>query len=303
MPEVIARNCAVCQQPLEALMASLGMMSHPACSVADMPPEPVVTVENPFTGPNDSRLPEVSENLRAELITAVRMFEEFTPRTRQIMPGPSDLGTECDRRLSYKLAGIQGFNHGDPWAAFVGSAIHQRIGNVLTAYNRDNPGNAWLIEERVAVDPLISGSADLVRGTMVADIKSASVEVMKKLPDEGPRGSYLPQVHAYAKGLIARGMPIDTVAFVFVPRSGKLTDMYVWADTYRPDIVDKALARVYQLARNLDQMDILNHPERWEEVPATPDFMWCQYCPLFNRDWGANQPATDKGCAGWKIKK
>jgi hypothetical protein len=255
---------------------------------------------NPFTTPGDSPLGDLAADLKAEFTTMIRWHEEFTPRKMQQALGPSDLGIECDRRLAYKIAGVTGYNMGDPWAAFVGSSIHTRIEDVVKRYAKQN-GGTWLIEERVIVTPEIRGRADLVHDDMVIDIKSASPDVMKKLPDTGPRGSYLPQIHAYAKGLNAAGHKITKVAFIFVPRSGRLDDTFVWADTYRPEIVEAALRRVYRFARRLDEVDILNNPHLWQTVPATPDYLWCQYCPLFNKAWGADEPATDKGCAGYKM--
>lgn len=301
MPAAV--NCAVCGNPLDPILASIGMLSHPACSVTGVLGEQDnPTSVNPFTAPGDSPLMDLATDLKAEFTTMVRWYEEFTPRKMQMALGPSDLGTECDRRLAYKIAGVTGYNVGDPWAAFVGSAIHSRLEEVIRKYAKET-GGAWLIEERIVVDPLIRGRADLVHDDMVIDIKSASPDVMKKLPDTGPRGSYLPQIHAYAKGLNDAGRKITKVAFVFVPRSGRLDDMFVWADEYQPEIAEKALKRVYGFARRLEQIDILNNPHLWELVPAKPDFLWCQYCPLFNRAMGAKDPATDKGCAGYKMVK
>lgn len=286
-------------------MASLGVLSHPRCSVTGVPGEQDNEASvNPFTDPGDSPLPEAAADLKAEFMTMIRWHEEFSPRTMQIALGPSDLGTECIRRLAYKVAGIPGYHRGDPWAAFVGSSIHARVEDVIRRYTKEFelPGD-WLIEGRVQVTPEIAGKADLVHEDMVIDIKSASPDVMKKLPKEGPREGYKVQVNAYAYGLNQAGRDIKKVAFIFVPRSGRLDDTYVWVDEYRPEIVKKALDNVYQIADNLWEMDILNHPEKWNMVPANPDFMWCQYCPLFNKAMDATDPATDKGCPGWKMAK
>jgi hypothetical protein len=298
-----AALCAVCGKPLEAIMASLGMLSHPSCSVTGVEKERDNPASvNPFTAPGDSPDPDLAADLKAELMTMVRMYEEFQPRKMQLALGPSDLGVECDRRLAYKIAGVTGYNTGDPWAAFVGSSIHTRLEHVIKKYAERTQGD-WLIEQMIQVTPEIRGKADLIHGELVIDIKSASPDVMKKLPDTGPRASYLPQIHSYAYGLNASGHKITKVAFAFVPRSGRLDDMYVWADKYRPEIAEKALARVYRFARRLEQLDILNNPDLWETVPPNPDYLWCQYCPLFNKGMGANDPASDKGCAGYKMQK
>lgn len=293
--------CVVCRDPLDEAMTNLGMLSHPRCSVTGMAAEQEYPASvNPFTTPGDSPLGELAADLKAEMMTMVRMYEEFTPRKMQQALGPSDLGIECDRRLAYKIAGITGHNMGDPWAAFVGSSIHTRLETVVKKY-AERTGGIWLIEQRIVVTDLIRGRADLVHDGMVIDIKSASPDVMKKLPETGPRPSYLPQIHSYAKGLNDSGTKIDKVAFVFVPRNGRLDDIYTWVDEYRPDIAEKAIKRVYRFAERLEQLDILNNPDLWETVPATPDFLYCQYCAQFNRAWGPEDPATDKGCAGYKM--
>lgn len=301
MPQAVI--CSACNQPVDEVMASLGMLSHPACIVTGVPGEQDNSASvNPFMDPGDSPLLDLAADLKAEFTTMIRWHEEFTPRSQQVSLGPSDLGTECDRKLAYKIAGVKGYNMGDPWAAFVGSSIHSRVEDVIRKYAKEH-GGVWLIEERVVVDPLISGRADLVHDDMVIDIKSASPDVIKKLPTTGPRQSYLAQIHGYAKGLNDAGRNITKVAFVFVPRSGRLDDFYVWADEYRPEIAEQAIRRVYRFAKRLGELDILNNPHLWETVPAKPDFLWCQYCPLFNRAFDATDPATDKGCAGYKMNR
>lgn len=284
-------------------MASLGALSHPRCSVTGMTGEQDIPASvNPFAAPGDSPLSNLAADVKAEFTTMIRLYEEFMPRKMQLALGPSDLGIECDRRLAYKIAGVTGYNMGDPWAAFVGSSIHTRLETVVRKY-AERTGGTWLIEQKIAVTPDISGRADLIHDDMVIDIKSASPDVMKKLPDTGPRASYLPQIHSYAYGLNRAGHKITKVAFIFVPRSGRLDDMYVWADDYRPEIAEQALRRVYRFAHRLDELDIINNPHLWDTVPANPDYLWCQYCPLFNRAWGAGDPATDKGCAGYKMQR
>lgn len=309
MPDVIVRTCPVCQEQLEPIMASLGMMSHPGCSVEGLPEEQhnpaSINQVNPF---DDSAtrngyipLPELAQDLQAEFTTMIRWHEEFTPRSQQLSLGPSDLGTECDRELAYKIAGIRGYNHGDPWPGFVGSSIHARLGDVIRAYAKEH-GGAWLIENRVVVDPLISGHADIVRSPLVVDFKSGGKDVIDRARKEGPSHKYLVQIHSYAKGLIDAGHPITQVALVYLPRAGWLRDMYVWAAPYDPKVPIAALTRAYGIARHLKESDIRNNPDLWETIVPTPGF-GCTWCGLFNKEMGPDEPATDKGCAGWNIKR
>ena len=303
MPQVIERPCATCGQLLEPVMASLGMMSHPSCSVHDVTDvQEEVPVGQPMFDtiegkPKGVPLPDVAADLAAELITMVRWNEEFSPRAQQVSLGPSDLGHECDRALAYKVAGIRGPNMGDPWPAFVGSAIHERLEGVIRKYCNEF-GGTWLIEGRVVVDPLISGRADLVRGPDVVDIKSAGKDMMDKVRKQGPPDRYLTQINAYAYGLIRAGHRIERVSLAFFPRSGWLNDLFVWTAPYDEAIAVAGLKRPYELAQKIQELDILNNPHRWEQIPATPGF-GCQWCSLFNKHKKAEDGADDKSCPGW----
>ena len=304
MPDAIERMCAGCGEPLEPIMVSLGLMSHPGCSVDDV----VETQTVPTSGFDDSAvrtgyvpLPDLADDLAAELSTMIRWHDENQPRSQQISLGPSDLGIECQRQLGYKIAGIRGFNHGDPLPGFVGSSLHARLEDVIKAYAKDY-GERWMIERRVHVTPLISGSADLVRPPLVLDIKSAGKDVIDKARKEGPSAKYLTQINLYAYGLNREGIKIDQVALAFVPRAGWLKDVYVWAAPYDEKIARKALERLHIITESLRAMNIMDNPARWEQVPATPGF-GCQWCSHFNKEMGPNEPATDKMCAGWNIKR
>jgi hypothetical protein len=306
MPPALKINCRVCDRPLDPLMASLAILSHPACNVPG-----VEVVELPeeappaFTRVNDAKapcpLPEVAAEVQAQMTTMVRMFEQFDARSQQLSLGPSDLGTECDRNLGYKIMGLRGANFYDPWPAFVGSAIHHRMGEVITAHAAE-VGGAWLIEEKVIVDPLISGHADLTRGNLVVDLKSAGPDAMKKIAKEGPPHKYLVQLNCYAKGLRDAGHPVDTIVFVFLPRSGWLTSMYVWAAPYDEALATSAIARAYAVGRLLGELDVQNFAHRWEQVPATPGDA-CIWCPMYDKHRPPERGADDKGCPGKNGEK
>lgn len=301
MPQVIERPCATCGETLDPLMASLGMSSHPGCLIPEHPPVRSVSFDDSATPNGFIPLPDVASDIRAEFTTMIRWFEEFSPRARQVSLGPSDLGGECDRQLAYKVAGIRGFNHGDPWPAAVGTAIHAYLENVIRKYAKEH-GGAWLIENRVVVTPQIGGKADLARTGQVLDIKSMGKDILDKTRKEGPSRKYQTQIQLYGYGLNQSGYPIKEVAIVCVPRSGWLKDIHVWAAPYDPSVAEAALRRVYGLAERLREMDIMAHPELWEQIPAKPDFS-CQWCSLFNKEMPPDDPATNKGCSGWNMQR
>lgn len=304
MTAVQERNCAACHQPLSPTQAALGMMSHPGCTVPNVDRGAETSGarvdENPFDLHDEKvggvPLPGLADDLQAEFMTMVRRYEEFTPRATQAHLGPSDLGGECDRRLGYKIAGVRGHHVGDPWPAAVGSAIHAYFENIVRKYGREY-GGAWLIEHKVIVDPNVRGSADLVRAPLVVDLKSAGKDMMDKVRKQGPPLSYKRQINLYAKGLIQEGHKIEQVAFVFVPRSGWLRDMYVWAAPVDLSIADEALARAYGIAEKVMQLDVLGNPHRWEQVPATPSYL-CNWCPMFDKHRTAEEGADGRGCPG-----
>lgn len=304
MTAVQERACASCGQPLSPTMAALGLMSHPGCSVPDVTTGtsvgPTGLGENPFNL-HDERiggvpLPEVAENLKAEFMTMIRHHEEFTPRATQAHLGPSDLGGECDRRLGYKIAGIRGNHVGDPWPAAVGTSIHHYIEDIVRKYGAEY-GGAWLVEHRITVDANVRGSADLVRAPLVVDIKSAGKDMMDKVRKQGPPLSYRRQINLYAKGLVNSGVRIEQVAFVFVPRSGWLKDMYVWAAPVDLALADEALARAYGIAEQVFQLDVLNNPHRWEQITGNPSYL-CNWCPMFDKHRSAEEGADGRGCPG-----
>ena len=314
MPELIRRNCGTCGKPLTAVEASI-MLNHPSCDpvlqdleLVPPPVEPPPTVVPPAGAPikvTGVPSPEVAHEVKQELSTILIWSEQHSPRSQQVNIGPSELGTDCDRQLAYRVMGLTGPNDGmaDPWPAFVGSAIHTRIEAAIRKYERAHPhADPWNIEERVVADPLISGCADLNRKWLLVDIKSAGKDVMDKVRKNDISLRNIKQIMVYAKGLRDAGRPITHVALVFVPRAGWLKDMHVWAAPYDEAIALAAIARPYELAAKLQELDVVNHPHRWNLIDASPSFA-CQWCPMYDRYVPAELGASDKGCPGYQTGK
>lgn len=315
MPSVIERDCHTCGKALEPALASLGMLNHPSCDPVPQdlelmpPPTPAeiasITTFTPTGGPVQVPEPSVAKALKDEFTTMLLWSESNTPRSRQANIGPSELGVECDRRLAYRVAGITGDGGGlsDPWPAFVGSAIHTRVEDAVRGYLAGHPhAPKWLIEQFVRADPLIGGRADFYRDNVLADLKSGGKDKMDEVRKHGPQLSYRVQQMVYAKGLRDAGVPIEYIALIFVPRSGWLRDMYVWAERYDEALALEYLGRPYRLAQKITELDILNHPHRWEQIPASPSYA-CTYCPLYNKYLPEDLGATDKGCPGYQGSK
>jgi hypothetical protein len=312
MPEVIQRNCHTCGAELDPVMASLGMLNHPRCDPVPQdieltsPPPP--EVENVFTplNPKVGGVPEpvIAAAVKSEFTTMLIWSEQHTPRSQQVNIGPSELGVECTRRLAYRVMGLSkdGLNQdmADPWPAFVGSAIHTRVEDAVKAYQRAHPhAPDWSIEEFVQADENIKGRADFNRDNVLVDLKSAGKDVMDKVKKLGPPLKYRVQQMIYAKGLRDKGKDIQYICLAFVPRSGWLRDMYVWAEPYDEALALDYIGRPYRIATRLNAMDIENNPERWNDVPAAPSYE-CTYCPMYDKYLPVELGANDKGCPGYQ---
>lgn len=227
--------------------------------------------------------------LATQLTGAVRAHSSNRPRSLQRRIGPSEVGSPCSRRLGYKLAGVEPVNTGggDPWASFVGTAVHAELENVFNAIK----GQGWATEVRVKVDDELelAGSTDLIRltgGVTVIDHKVIGPTSMKKARTSGPSETYRVQANLYAHGLLGMGVPVEWVAIAFWPRSGRLTDLYVWLQKYDQAAADRGLTRLATLRQ------IVAMPGGLAALPTAEHF--CESCDFYRP--GSTDPATS--CAG-----
>lgn len=210
-----------------------------------------------------------------QLTGAVRDYSSNRPRSRQRSVGPSEVGSPCDRRLGYKLAGVPAVNPdgGDPWAAFVGTATHAELERVFTG----KPG--WATEVRVQVDDELelAGSCDLIRltdGVTIIDHKVVGITSLRKARAQGPSDTYRVQANLYATGFIRAGVPVEWVAIAYWAKAGRLTDLYVWVDRYDQDVAERGLERL----STLRQIAALG-PAAVAQLPKSEHF--CDGCAWF----------------------
>src|SRR5215468_7236386 len=64
------------------------------------------------------------------------LADQERPRTQQIEPGMSDLGS-CRRRFGYKSAGTPHINKAGSIQAAIGTAVHDLIARILTDHVQD----------------------------------------------------------------------------------------------------------------------------------------------------------------------
>jgi hypothetical protein len=238
--------------------------------------------------------------LKHELSKIILWNEREAPRSRQVAVGPSELGTECDRRLAYRIAGAKPTNtETDPWPSIVGTSIHSWLDTAINKYQSVKGDLGYLTETRVYPDPLVKGRSDLfnTRTGTVIDHKTSGPDGMRKIRKGIIPHGYRVQIQVYGLGHERAGREVREVALVFYPRSGWLDDCYVWVEPYDRKVAQAALARMYELADKLMDLDIENNPHRYGLIPATPGDA-CVWCPFHSREKDMDVAADDKGCPG-----
>lgn len=210
------------------------------------------------------------------------------PRSLQTRIGPSELGTPCDRRIGYKMAGTPEVNnrHGVGWKAFIGTAVHEQFANMLAALEVaacNDPGHTprWFVEERVNVGQVngtdIDGNCDLFDAWTgnVWDWKfSTRNKIREEYKPHGPGDQYRTQAHTYGRGWARRGMDVRNVGIIFMTRDGEFTDRHVFSEPYDEQIAVTALTRASGIRLALDALG----PDFTIPTLPTAD-AYCGYCP------------------------
>lgn len=255
------------------------------------------------TLPDLSGLPPVPQQrggapglLADELLHTIRQQIRSHPRSQQAAVGPSEVGTDCTRRLAYKLAGVPQVNaHDDAWKPTVGTAVHTWLADSFTEANAGQAAARWLVELRVDVGEAggraVVGSVDLydrVTATCI-DWKVVGAASLKAKKAAGhPGRQYATQLHLYARGLVRRGLPVDTVMLVALPQNADLNASWTWHQPYDEQVAVDALARLDTVAGL-----VATGGAAAAAVLPTAD-AWCSFCPWFA------PAATDltSGCPG-----
>ncbi len=275
-------NCIICGNAMDSVLAPA--TCHPGCIQ--------------FTEPYD--LDPRAVALKNELIDIIRWADRNSPRAKQKMIGPSELGSLCDRRIGYRIADVQPCNlRFDPWAAIVGTAVHTWLETSVEDYMKIHVNGDWVTEQTLQIDDFVVGHSDLyhIPTATVVDYKTAGPDAMKKIHKDGPPPEYVVQVMLYGYGYIKLGRPVKTVALAFYPRAGWLKDSYVWVGNYDQSVAQNALDRLYRIAGKLISLDLPVTDHRWDQVPAVPN-NYCGFCPWFNPNRTHEQGASGAGCPG-----
>lgn len=232
-----------------------------------------------------------TEAIAAELKDIIRDAAANAPRSLQRQIGPSEVGTGCTQKLARKLLDWPAVNPGgDPLPSIDGTAFHAWVAEAFERHNGQYGGAAvaarWLVETRLEIAPGLAGSCDLGRlevetNTLdVLDWKRSSPRVIAKYRKDGLPPEYQAQPHLYGMGFERLGYVVRNVALVFIPRGGRLEDMWIHTEPYSREKAQAALNRMESVRQALIAVDPETKPDMWSVFPAAPSHM-CTYCPYY----------------------
>lgn len=279
-------TCQGCPELLDPSLWPTGL--HVGCTP---PPPPAPTL--PFTAPAGTQ----THPLKKQLTGIVNWCESSSERSQQTAIGPSEIGTDCLRRIGYRVTGTPTCNtNTDPWFAVVGTAVHAWLGGAIDSYQQwqldrpaGGPNPRYLVEQRVHMSDTVAGSCDLFdvdTGTVI-DHKIVGAASLRKYRDNGPSNQYRTQVHLYGYGHARAGRTVNEVAIAFFPRSSYLADLHIWSEPYQEGIATAALNR-------LDTVRTVAAAAGPTALPATPDPVGCTWCDFYR----PGKPADATGCPG-----
>jgi len=214
-----------------------------------------------------------------ELATIITKAGTWTPRSKQVYIGPSEIGHECTRRIAYKLLDWDKANeipNGGNWAAQVGTAIHAHLAEIFGKLED------YEVEQKVTIRGNLSGTVDLFdkRRGIVMDWKTTGSTGLDKRRREGATAQQIVQVQLYGYGKAREGVEVNKVGLIYLPTSGSLDDMHVELHDYDESVAIEALTRLDAVYELLATVDVEGSPDLWPMIPAKPDRL-CNYCPYF----------------------
>lgn len=231
--------------------------------------------------PDQYRLPSDPDQIKGDLTKVITDAITWAPRSQQKTPGPSEIGTPCQRRLGYKMLGTEAVNtdRGAAWKPTVGTAVHSWLQETFQGYNDAHKVDRFYLERKVQVGEIggvpLKGTVDVYdRATAsVIDWKIVGVTSLKRYKTEGPGSQYRAQGHLYGRGMALLGLPVERVCIVLLPQNGELSDMHLWSEPYDEQVALDALARAEGIAGLTRSLGAAALPL----LPTADAF--CTYCP------------------------
>lgn len=203
-----------------------------------------------FTGADPEALP-------GELRSIIEASITHAPRSQQTLIGPSEIGVECERCLTHKLAQTPSMREA-AWLPHVGTAMHELLERTFLQHEMTRIAlgmpERFLPECRVNIGEIggtpITGSTDLfdLHSGTVIDWKLVGTTTLRKVRAHGASLQYQRQAHSYGKGWEDAGYTVKSVLIYFLPRNAvSLSDAYPWQATYDRQVALDALTRANQI--------------------------------------------------------
>ncbi|MFF2551844.1 hypothetical protein ACFVUS_12640 [Nocardia sp. NPDC058058] len=236
--------------------------------------------------------------LEAEIKAMFRDYSHNRPRSLQTALGPSEIGSLCKRQLAFGLtAGEMGKGSntgGDIWRSYVGVALHKEDEEVLKFANDRAGEQLWIPEAKVYGHDKHPGSCDAyhVKRRTVVDWKHPGKYMFDKYRKDGPSWKYRAQVHIYGKGYARLGLPVEHVGIMFISPASDLHHGFLYLEPYSEEIANLALNNLDAIKAQCDELDVVHHPERFQQIPITPT----DDCRLCN--WWNPKPFGPRQCSG-----
>lgn len=147
--------------------------------------------------------------------------------------GPSEIGG-CRRRAWHRIQNDPPINDTLGMAAFMGTAIHEKIERRLRDLNDDR----YMVEVEVEFNGLM-GHVDVYDrvGREVIDWKTITLKKSRFFASDQ---QWL-QVHLYGLLLTENGFPVDTVSLVGIPRDGSERDVVVRSEPWDRVVAEEGL--------------------------------------------------------------
>lgn len=231
-----------------------------------------------------------------ELCEIIRHEELNRPRSTQTTIGPSGLGVDCTRWLLHQLAETTEPETGVNWWAWVGTALHGRLEDVVRRdpVNLAGPEPRFLVETEVLVGQVggkpVIGHVDLydTASHTVIDWKGCGKSSTQKFRtaikrDGHPGNKYRVQLQAYGLGMLLTGRPVRQVMNVFLPRNSTARDafrsgeVWFWSEPFDPQIAIAALERANGLADLLGAVGLAAALAMFADEKCTESH--CPWCP------------------------
>jgi hypothetical protein len=219
---------------------------------------------------------------------AIREHTTGSARSQQSdqrLLGPSEIGA-CRAYIAHTIAGTDRLEEdGIKLAAYVGEAVGELTERAVLDYLAAHDVDAQRQVPLTATLPgglQISGSADLVIGPSVWDVKTKDglAEVRRK----GADFKHIAQINTYQLARIQQGLatPEDKWSLLYIDRSGADEDIVVISSPYLPEITEELMSRLED-ALYAAEHD-MGSAHRDEPYPFC-----ARYCPFFHACRGSDE--------------